>query len=103
MQRFPCPFCGLRDEREFRFGGEAGKTRPETDRTETAQAGSGQPAAAPPGSAGDWAAYLYRQENPMGAAREIWVHLPCQEYFIMERDTVTMQVLGTTQLREGEA
>lgn len=21
MQRFPCPFCGLRDEPEFRFDG----------------------------------------------------------------------------------
>ena len=30
MQRFPCPFCGLRDEREFHFSAEAGKTRPDT-------------------------------------------------------------------------
>jgi len=85
MQRFTCPFCGLRDEREFRFSGEAGKTRPDTTRDVSDQ---------------QWRDYLFANRNPMGAAREVWVHQPCQEYFIMERDTVTMDVIGHQQLRK---
>ena len=85
MQRFPCPFCGPRDEREFHFAAEAGKTRP-------------TPSAAQ--SDTDWATYLYEARNPRGPSREIWVHTPCQEYFIMTRDTVSMEVLSTEQLRK---
>ena len=85
MQIFPCPFCGPRDEREFHFAGEAGKTRPDTTQDI---------------SDGDWSDYLFHSENTKGASREIWVHTTCQEYFIMTRDTATMDVLGTTQLRK---
>lgn len=87
MQRFPCPFCGLRDEREFAFAAEAGKTRPDTTQDVSAE---------------DWADYLYTVNNPKGASREIWVHLPCSEVFLMERDTVSMDVLGAKQLRKNE-
>ena len=85
MQQFPCPFCGLRDEREFHFAGEAGKIRPQTTK---------------PVSDTEWSAYLYAQNNTKGRADEIWVHLPCQEYFAMTRDTVTMQVTGHRALRK---
>jgi len=49
MQLFSCPFCGERDETEFVFCAEAGKTRPE-------------PAAEV--SADAWARYLYLGDNP---------------------------------------
>ena len=88
MQLFPCPFCGARDEREFHFMGEAGKTRPDTQQ---------------PVSDADWAAYLYDQRNDKGRVREVWMHLPCREVFGMQRDSVTMQVLGTTALRQAGA
>lgn len=88
MQQFLCPFCGLRDEREFHFAGEAGKTRPDT----TAEI-----------SDTDWADYLYISANANGASREIWVHTTCQEFFEMERNTATMDVLNTTQLRKESA
>lgn len=78
MQIFPCPFCGPREEHEFLFAAEAGKTRPE-------------PAEAV--SDADWAAYLYDTAAPRGTAREIWVHLSCGGYFVMTRDTVTRAVL----------
>ena len=86
MQIFPCPFCGPRDEREFHFAGEAGKTRPDTTM---------------PVSNADWAAYLYAQRNQKGAVREVWMHLPCAEMFVLERDSLTMDVLGATALRDG--
>jgi len=84
MQLFPCPFCGLRDETEFHFAGQAGKTRPE-----------------PAGevSAEDWAAYLYMKANPKGPSHEIWQHLTCGEFFRLERDTLTHEVAGSTALR----
>ena len=85
MQLFPCPFCGLRDEREFSFAGEAGKARPSATRDV---------------SDADWANYLHMQRNEKGPVREVWCHLPCQEYFVMERNSVTMEVLGTTTLRK---
>ena len=84
MQQFPCPFCGLRNEQEFHFAGEAGKTRPDTMKEVSAE---------------QWSAYLNHNNNPMGETREIWVHLPCQEYFVMQRDTVTMEVFGSEQIR----
>lgn len=86
MQIFPCPFCGPRDEREFHFAAEAGKTRPDT--TE-------------PVSDADWATYLLARRNEKGRVREVWMHLTCNELFVMERDSVTMAVLGTTALRKG--
>ena len=88
MQRFPCPFCGFRNEREFHFVAEAGKTRPDTTGSVSDE---------------DWGAYLHRQRNPLGPSEEIWVHLPCQELFAMTRDTGTMAVLGTRQLRKDSA
>lgn len=84
MQQFNCPFCGLRDEREFHFAAEAGKIRPDTTQDV---------------SDADWATYLYMCDNPKGTAHEIWVHTTCQEYFVMARDTVSMDVLSTTAMR----
>ncbi|MDJ0822856.1 MAG: sarcosine oxidase subunit delta [Paracoccaceae bacterium] len=83
MQRFPCPFCGLRDETEFHFAVEAGQARPEP-----AGAVSDQ----------DWSTYLYENASPKGPAREVWLHLTCGEYFILTRDTVTREVIGTEPL-----
>jgi len=83
MQIFKCPFCGPRDETEFHFATEAGKERPEPAETVTDEA---------------WADYLYMNDAPKGVAREIWVHLTCGEFLVMERDTVTREVISTTSL-----
>lgn len=80
MQLFGCPFCGLRDETEFVFGAEAGKQRPEpVARTSDA----------------DWSRYLYMNANPKGLSREVWVHVTCGEFFVMERDTLTHTVTAS--------
>lgn len=85
MQLFPCPFCGPRNECEFHFAAEVGKTRPDTS----------QQIEAP-----EWSSYLFDQTNARGPVREIWTHLPCAEMFILERDSVTMQVIGSITLRK---
>lgn len=76
MQLFPCPFCGLRSETEFHFGGDAGNLRP---------AGTDTDAEA-------WSSYLHMSDNPKGRASEIWMHLTCGEFFRLDRDTVTHAV-----------
>ncbi|MEO3385418.1 sarcosine oxidase subunit delta [Mesorhizobium sp. CAU 1741] len=88
MQLFSCPFCGSRDETEFVFGAEAGKTRPE-------------PAAEV--SADTWGRYLHFADNPRGPTREIWQHVTCGEFFLMERDTVSHAVAATVDLRGDKA
>jgi sarcosine oxidase subunit delta len=84
MQRFPCPFCGLRPETEFHFAGEFGKTRPDTGGEVSDR---------------DWSHYLHAQRNAKGTVSEVWMHLTCKELFAMERDSVTMAVLGSRSLR----
>ena len=84
MQTFPCPFCGLRNETEFHFAAEAGKLRPDTTRDV---------------SDAEWASYLYAQKNAKGSVKEVWMHTTCAELFILERDSVTMDVIGATALR----
>ena len=76
MLRIPCPYCGERDEPEFRFAGE--------------------PAVRPGSAAGDaeWAAYLYMRSNEKGAHREVWSHAGgCGQFFLLERDTVSHAIL----------
>jgi sarcosine oxidase, subunit delta len=84
MQLFKCPFCGPRDETEFVFGAEAGKQRPEP---------AGQVSDA------DWSRYLHLNANRKGASREIWLHVTCGEFFVMERDTITHAVSASHAIR----
>lgn len=86
MQQFPCPFCGLRDEREFHYVAELGKTRP--PKTVKAE---------------EWATYLHTQRNEKGRVKEVWMHLPCAELFLLERDSVSMHVFDATALRKDPA
>ena len=86
MQIFPCPFCGPRNETEFHFAGELGKVRPTMTQDVSAE---------------DWATYLHAQRNEKGPVREVWMHLTCAELFVMERDSVTMDVLSARALRGG--
>lgn len=83
MQLFPCPFCGERPETEFHFAAEAGHARPEPAESVSDAA---------------WARYLYHNRNPKGRSREIWVHLTCGTFFLMERDTRSHEVLSSEHL-----
>ena len=58
MLRINCPWCGVRDESEFRYRGDAGKTRPAADAGVAA-----------------FASYVYERGNPRGWHLEWWLHV----------------------------
>ena len=75
MLRIPCPHCGLRDENEFRYGGERLAPRP-----------------ANPEALDDatWAEHLFYRDNACGPHRERWFHADgCRTWFELGRDTLT--------------
>jgi heterotetrameric sarcosine oxidase delta subunit len=80
MLLIECPWCGARDETEFRYGGEAHISRPEEpDRLSDAQ----------------WAEYLFMRNNPKGLFAERWIHVAgCRRWFNAIRHTVTHRIVA---------
>jgi sarcosine oxidase subunit delta len=80
MLQIKCPWCGLRDETEYHYGGQAHVAYPE------------DPAAL---SDEEWAEYLFYRDNPKGPFAERWVHSGgCRKWFNAIRDTRTYEVLA---------
>jgi heterotetrameric sarcosine oxidase delta subunit len=86
MLLIPCPWCGPRDEVEFRYGGEAHIVRPpHPDALDDAA----------------WADYLHMRANPKGALAERWVHSAgCRRWFNLLRDTVSHRILVVYSIGE---
>jgi heterotetrameric sarcosine oxidase delta subunit len=85
MLRIECPYCGIRDQGEFRFGGEANIHRP----SDPAQA-----------SDGEWADYLFYRDNLKGLHTERWVHsYGCRRWFRVLRDTATHEIVSVHHLQ----
>jgi sarcosine oxidase subunit alpha len=81
-----CPWCGARDEIEFRYGGQAHIPYP-TD----------------PGalSDGEWADFLFMRDNPKGPWAERWMHAAgCRRWFNAVRDTASHLMIATYQMDE---
>lgn len=78
MLQIICPWCGVREESEFSYGGEAHIVRPlDTDALSDAQ----------------WGEYLFMRKNPRGLHKEQWVHTyGCRRWFNVERNTLTYQI-----------
>lgn len=73
MLRIPCPYCGVRDEVEFRYRGDASVVRP---------AGDAAPEA--------FLAYVYERANPQGWHLEWWLHAGgCRQLLKVVRHTGT--------------
>ena len=76
MMRIACPFCGPRDETEFRCGGQSHISRPGLDASDER-----------------WAEYLFMRENPKGWHYERWLHAAgCRQWFNVARHTVTHEI-----------
>ncbi|HGL5073582.1 sarcosine oxidase subunit delta family protein [Burkholderia multivorans] len=92
MLLIECPWCGLRAESEFSYGGEADIVRPIDTEKLTDR---------------EWGDYLFMRENTRGLHREQWNHAQgCRRWFNAERDTVTYQFRSVSKLGtrdEGES
>jgi sarcosine oxidase subunit delta len=86
MLLIPCPFCGEREETEFRCGGEAHILRPK------------QPASLPDDR---WADFLFMRSNPKGLHLERWCHAHgCGRWFNLARDTVSDRIVEVYRMGE---
>jgi len=84
MLSIACPFCGPRDETEFRCGGQAHLLRPDSPAKATDKA---------------WGAYLFTRANPKGPGLERWVHWAgCRQWFNVARDTRTHEILAVYRM-----
>ena len=78
--RIPCPFCGLRDLREFTYLGDATVERPDPDGAD---------------ALARFVEYVYVRDNPAGPHREFWYHgSGCQSWLVVTRDTRSHEILG---------
>jgi heterotetrameric sarcosine oxidase delta subunit len=84
MLRISCPYCGLRDEPEFTFGGPSHITRP-----------------APSATDSEWADYLFYKDNSKGMHYERWLHAyGCGRWFNVARDTSTHEIFAVYRMGE---
>ena len=76
MLRIPCPWCGERDETEFRYRGDASRVRPDGE-----------------AGAAAFVAYVYERANPYGWHLEWWLHVGgCRRLLKVVRHTYTHQI-----------
>ena len=60
-----------------------------------------RPAAPEAASDTEWAEYLFYRNNVKGVHLERWLHsLGCRQWFLVERDTVSHEILGARRLAE---
>ena len=81
MLLIPCPWCGERDETEFRYGGQAHVAYPSDPQALDDR---------------EWAQYVFMRDNPKGWFAERWVHSAgCRRWFNAVRHTVTYDIRAT--------
>lgn len=80
MLQISCPWCGVRDEVEFRYKGDAGVTRPVAAAADAVQ----------PADIEAFNAYVYERANPRGWHVEWWLHAAgCRQLLKVRRHTLT--------------
>ena len=86
MLLIPCPWCGPREEVEFRYGGEAHIVRPPAPEAAENTA---------------WTDYLVMRANPKGVLAERWFHAAgCRRWFNLLRNTVSHRILAVYRIGE---
>jgi sarcosine oxidase, subunit delta len=86
MLRIPCPWCGVRDEPEFSYGGESHIVRPD-----------------PAVDDDTWARYLFQRTNPKGIHYERWCHsFGCAQWFNVARNTVTHEIVAAYRMGDAQ-
>lgn len=77
MKILNCPLNGPRNISEFACLGEV------------------KPIPAPGAGVSEWADFAFTESNPAGPIREWWIHLATNYVFIVERNTLTEEVIRT--------
>ena len=81
-----CPYCGEREQSEFKAGGEAHIVRPK------------QPTEL---SDDEWAEYLFMRKNIKGVQFERWNHtFGCRQWFNAARNTATDEIIKIYNMGE---
>jgi heterotetrameric sarcosine oxidase delta subunit len=76
MLRIECPWCGVRNEDEFAYGGDATVERPAEDASNE-----------------EWSRFVHMRNNPAGDHTEHWQHLNgCRAWITVVRNTVTHKI-----------
>jgi sarcosine oxidase subunit delta len=84
MMQLTCPWCGVRDEPEFIYGGTTHISRP-----------------GPAAGDQEWGEYLFFRDNPKGRHHERWRHAyGCGQWFNVIRHTVTHEVQSVYGIAE---
>ncbi len=79
MHQIQCPWCGVRDEAEFQYGGDATAKRP-----------------APDAPADAFYEFVFARGNPRGWHQEYWHHLAgCRRWIKVLRNTATHEIRAT--------
>ena len=86
MIRINCPYCGLRDQTEFNYGGDGTVTRPSEDASLAA-----------------WTDFVYMQDNPRGVRADSGTTAGCRQWLKVVRDTVTHEVIAVGTVDEDVA
>ena len=88
MQLIDCPWCGVREEAEFHYGGQAHVSYPENV-AETSDV--------------NWAHYVFFRDNQKGRFAERWMHAAgCRRWFNALRDTSTHEFLAVYKMGEAK-
>ena len=78
MKIMTCPLNGPRNISEFVWGGDV---KPAPDAAACTD--------------GDWAEYLFLEDNIAGEVVEWWLHAPSNNWFIARRNTLTDEIMAT--------
>jgi sarcosine oxidase subunit delta len=76
MKLIPCPINGLRPVSEFVYGGEV-RLMPDPNTTDD----------------DTWADYVFNRTGVPGVKQEWWCHTPSNTWFILDRDTLTDEIM----------
>ena len=86
MLNIKCPYCGIRPQNEFAYGGDANVTRPSLNKEVTDK---------------EWDDFVYLRKSPRGKHLEFWHHMSgCRQWFKVLRDTATHEIFQTAKPSE---
>ena len=78
MKLMTCPINGARPVSEFIYGGEV-RPMPNPQTADDAM----------------WADYVFNRNGAAGVKQEWWCHMPSNTWFLVDRNTVTDEILRT--------